>query len=280
MINGWIYDFEKKLLLPLEINRQEQSIEEFIINLPEGVYTTLRTVDNKRKIFQFSYHLNRMVESFQLAGSPLGEPLFDLINPLRNILQGNDYEEVRIRFFIAFEKPIECKIFIEPLSLPSQYDYEMGVKVCTNRLNRHNPRAKLTSFIKKSQMIKEYCKSNGYEESIMINNNDELLEGLSSNFFVIIQESIHTSDQDVLKGSVREIVLSEAKLNEFPVILQPIKVRDLSKIDEAFITSTSRGVLPVVKIDEFTIGDGKPGKITKLLMDKLSKRILSDAEEM
>lgn len=280
MFNWWIYNFEKKLLLTLENNPNVQSIDKFIVNLPAGVYTTLRTVNKKNSIFQFSYHLNRINESFLLAGFNLQQPLVDLKNPLRNIFQEIESEEIRIRLFIAFEQPNECMIFTEPLTQPTQNEYDYGVMVCTNHLSRNNPKAKLTSFIKKSKKIKDFCKANGFEESIMINKENELLEGLSSNFFVIIREKFYTAEEEILKGSVREIVIEEAKMNNFSVIMQPIKTKDISIIDEAFITSTSRGVLPVVKIDEFTIGNGKPGKITKLISEKFSRRILSDAEEI
>lgn len=278
MFDGWIYNFEENLLFPLDINPKEKSIDKFIIKLPAGVYSTLRTVGNKRLIFQFSYHLNRLKDSFLLAGYDLKYPLMDIKKPLRRIFQENKSEELRIRLFIAFQKPSECLIFTESLTQPTQADYKNGVIVCTNYLNRVNPNAKLTSFIKKSQKIKDFCKKNNFEESIMVNKRNELLEGLSSNFFAIHNGEIYSADKEVLKGSVRDIVITEAKLNGISINMRPIKSEEISIIDEAFITSTSRGVLPVVKIDGFIIGDGKPGTITQLLIEKFSQRLHSDAE--
>ncbi len=278
MFTVWIFDFENKELRKyIEINDQ-QTTDDFVVDFPPGVYTTLRTVSNKKAIFQYSYHLYRLFESFQLSGLDFKYTLDVLRVPLREIISEEVSQELRIRIFIPFDKPYTCYILSEELTQPSLFDYQNGVKVSTNHLSRENPRAKLTSFIRKSEKIKKTCKENNLEESIMINKNGELLEGLSSNFFAVKNGTIFTAEDDVLKGSIREIIVDEIKKNQIQLKLKPIVLNELTNIDEAFITSTSRGVLPVIQINDSVVGTGKPGKITQLLAQKLKDRLIREAE--
>lgn len=280
MFTVWIFDFENYELRKNTIKNDQQTTDDFVVGFPSGVYTTLRTVNNKKAIFQYSYHLNRLFESFQLSGFDFKFSLDALRDPLREIISHEIAQELRIRIFISFEKPNICNILSEELTQPSLLDYKNGVKVSTNKLNRDNPRAKLTSFISKSEKIKRACKENNLEESIMINKKGELLEGLSSNFFAVKNGVVFTAEDEVLKGSMREIMIDEIKRNQIPLRLKPILLNELVIVDEAFITSTSRGVLPVIKINDSVIGTGKPGKITQLLAQKLKDRIIREAETL
>jgi len=278
MFNGYIYHFKDNDLQKINIESQFKTLDEFIMNLPAGVYSTLRTVGNKKGIFQLTYHLHRLLESFQLAGYEFIYSIYDLKLPLHEIISREKGTEVRLRIFLPFDSPQICYLLTEELTQPSISDYQNGVKVGINRLTRDNPRAKLTSFIHRSEKIKSYCKENNLEESIMVNKKDELLEGLSSNFFAIKEGKIFTAEYDVLKGSIREILLDVIRSNNIPLVLKPIHLNDLNTIEEAFITSTSRAVLPVVQIGDVIIGEGKPGQITTFLGKKFNERLMTEAE--
>lgn len=278
MFTVWIFNFENKELRKYTKKNNQQTANDFIVDFPPGVYTSLRTVNNKKAIFQYSYHLNRLLESFQLSGFDFEFSLDALRDPLRAIISEEVAQELRIRIFIPFEKPNISYILSEELTQPSLHDYQIGVKVSTNQLNRENPRAKLTSFIKKSEKIKRACDENNLDESIMINKKGELLEGLSSNFFAVKNGVMFTAEDEVLKGSIREIIIEEVRKNKIPLRLKPILINELDMLDEAFITSTSRGILPVIQINDSVVGAGKPGIITQLLAQKLKERLFREAE--
>lgn len=279
MIKCWIYNFEEKILQELSITNEFESIDEFVLSLPVGVYTTLRTVGTK-KIFQLRYHLHRLNESFSLSKSRFPYNIDELRKPLQVLLAKFFENELRIRIFISIEQYNICYFIFEDLIVPDPSAYEMGVDVGINKLIRRNPKAKLTSFIQNSKEIKYYCKKHNLEESIIVNEKNELLEGLTSNFFVVMKNKIYTADKEVLSGSVREIVLDEIIKAKISIQLNPINYDDLEKLSEAFITSTSRGVLPVVRIDNHIVGSGQPGDITKFLSEKLKERLISEAEEI
>jgi len=109
-----------------------------------------------------------------------------------------------------------------------------------------------------------------------------ILEGMTSNFFYVGQvvnlRYIGTARDDILLGITRATVLEIAQGRGLEVTYQPLQRNQLSDIPEAFITSSSRGIVPVVKIDDVTIGQGRPGPITKDLMSAYEAYVTEKAE--
>jgi branched-chain amino acid aminotransferase len=274
-----LYYFDKELLKELPILSYDKTVEQLILTLPEGVYSTLRTVQ-KNKIFQFSFHLNRLVESYTLYKNPFRFDINRIRKPLQKIINDYPAEEIRIRIHIPLNEPENCYIILEELSTPGTLAYKNGVCVNTNNLTRNNPKVKLTSFIQKSEKIKKFCNENNLEESIILSPDKKLLEGLSSNFFAVQNMQIFTADSEVLSGATRDIILEEAQKAKIKINYFPISYDQIEKIDEAFISSTSRGLLPVIKIDDKQVGNGRPGKITSFLLSRLNERMLLEAENI
>ncbi|MBW6472391.1 MAG: aminotransferase class IV [Anaerolineaceae bacterium] len=279
MYKCWLYYFDRGLIEEFPILRTDNTVEQFVLKLPEGVYSTLRTVQ-KTKIFQFSFHLKRLVESYSLSKNFFHFDITKIREPLQKIINDYPAEEVRIRMHIPLREPEKCYIILEELSTPGKKAYESGVRVNTNNLTRNNPKAKLTSFIQKSEKIKKFCKANNLEESIILSPGKKLLEGLSSNFFAVQNKQIFTADIEVLSGATRDIILDEARKAKIEINYSPISYDQIEKIEEAFISSTSRGLLPVIKIDDKQVGNGRPGKITTFLLSKLNERMLMEAENI
>lgn len=279
MYKCWSYNFDKERLEEFPILRNGKTVEQFIVTLPEGVYSTLRTVQ-KNKIFQFSFHLNRLVESYSLSGKSVHFEINKIRKPMHIIINEYPAEEIRIRIHIPLTEPNKCYIILEELSTPGELALKNGVCVNTNNLIRISPKVKLTSFIQKSEKIKKYCKENNLEESIILSPGKNLLEGLSSNFFAVMNNQIFTADIEVLSGATREIILDEARKAKVEINFSPIGYDQIEKIEEAFISSTSRGLLPVIKIDGKQVGDGRPGKVTNYLISRLNERMLKEAENI
>lgn len=274
-----IYKFELDKLGECPFINEKQSKDEFVLSLPEGVYSVLRTV-GKTKIFQFKYHLNRLNESYSISQGVFPCDIDKIRQPLFKIVNDFPADEIRIRIHIPFNYPCEAYLILEELTTPEKSAYENGVSVNTNTLVRYNPKAKLTAFIHKSEKMKEFCNENQLEDSILINKENKLLEGLSSNFFAVLHENIYTADTDVLSGATRDIILDEARKANIEVIFNPITYDQINEIDEAFISSTSRGLLPVIKIDDVQIGNGRPGSISKLLLHGLNERMIFESENI
>ncbi len=124
-------------------------------------------------------------------------------------------------------------------------------------MSRRLPEAKLTRFIERSAEARARL-SPEINEALMIDPQEALTEGLSSNFFALLDGEVRTAAQGVLKGVTRG---------------EPARAQDLPRMEEAFLTSSSRGILPLRRIDGVEIGRESPGKVTRALMRAFSELI-------
>ncbi len=90
--------------------------------------------------------------------------------------------------------------------------------------------------------------------------------------FAFIDEKLVTPGGRILCGITRQVVLDLAK-DHYPIEFRDISVDEFLKAHEIFITGTSKGLLPIVQVNETIIGDGKPGKHTRKLMQLLEELV-------
>jgi branched-chain amino acid aminotransferase len=197
---------------------------------------------------------------------------------INQILRVTDFPESRLRLTVDLQKIIgQIYLSIEPLITPPDCEYKMGVRTITQEMHRENPKAKLTNFIKTAYSIRKNMDT-AINEVLMINAEGQILEGLSSNFFAVIKGEIWTADSGVLSGITRALTLEEAKRVGVTVNLIPPSMERHNEFQEAFITSTSRDVLPVVQIDQFKIANGLPGPISQNLLNQYRARVAAEVE--
>jgi branched-subunit amino acid aminotransferase/4-amino-4-deoxychorismate lyase len=260
-------------LEPVVLPTEAQSLDEVSACLPGGAYTTLRTYHGNRAL-RFRDHVRRLEETSQLAGRFVKLDESSLRLALRRLLmnrpQGQDW---RIRLTLDLEHaPGDLYITLEPLAVPPPEAYQQGVRVITCDLQRQLPKAKLTRFIERAAPLRRSLPPD-VNEAIMLDAQGRLLEGLSSNFFAVIDGVVWTAEEGVLSGVTRGLVLDCARQIGQPVRLDAPRYADLSRFGEAFITSSSRGVLPVCQVDQIVVGPVCPGPVTRALMDAFSSAI-------
>lgn len=250
----------------LPVSRQDcRSIHDTQNFTPEGAYTTFRTYD-RYKVLNLSQHFSRLEETSSLAGFQISLLRLSLKKRLTEIIDQFDEGELRIRLTVDLTNEIgTIYAAIEKLTIPSLELYQNGIEVISTRMHRENPKAKLNNFLEKADEAKKSA-GRDYEEIIMVNEEDEILEGLSSNFYGIQNQKIFTAEKGVLSGTTRNFILKLAEKVAIPVILEPIRLNQIGALDEAFITSTSRSILPICSIDKVKIGSKVPGELTMRLM--------------
>jgi branched-chain amino acid aminotransferase len=264
--------------LLIEDSLEWSSLDEATRNLPGGAYTTFRTYQHWQGI-HLEDHFLRLEETCRLAGYPLVLDHAGVRTCLREILKDLvEIAEVRVRISIDLEDE-KGTIYIgaEPLSTPAAEKYQTGVDILTRAMHRNNPKAKLTHFLLETKNIRQELPAD-INEVVMIGEDGQMLEGLSSNFFAIRNGTLWTADQDVLSGITRLMVLEIASRFNIPVKKEGINIGDIGLIEEAFITSASRLVLPVRKVDQLKIGKVCPGVITKKVMDAFTEKIQRSLE--
>jgi D-alanine transaminase len=109
---------------------------------------------------------------------------------------------------------------------------------------------------------------------------DEVTEGASSTFFAVREERLitRTADCSILPGTVRDAVISLALEARIRVDERPIREAELYALDEAFVTSTSLGVMPVTTIDGRVVGNGRRGELTARIQMLYDEFEIAEAE--
>ncbi len=257
------------------------SLDDATRRLPGGGYTTLRTFGRFR-VLRMESHFVRLEETARLAGKPVHLDRAKIRRALHQALAEDPAsrpgENVRVRMILDLEQqPGTIYILMDTLRTPDAHDYQAGVKAVTRRLQRENPRAKLTGFIETAAAVRREVPPE-MNEAVMIGADGRALEGLSSNFFAVKDGEIWTAEQGVLSGITRSLVLEVIRELGIPVRWEGVRFEDMRRLDEAFITSASRAVLPVTEIDGQMVGDGKPGPITKRVMQGYWERVEEELE--
>ena len=232
----------------------------------EGVYTITNTFE-RTKVLKIDAHLNRLEDSARREGIPLALDRPRLRAALRQLIEEADYGDVRFRVTVPRADPSRLILSCEPFHRLPASVYEQGVRVVLiHGAARHNPAAKTSGWMVDRQAI-EAALPEGVFTGILVGEHGELLEGLSSNFYAILDGELWTAGGGVLPGIAQQIVL-EAAPGVLPVRREAPLAADLPRLAEAFLTSASRGIVPIVQIDDAVLGDGQPGPLTRDLRER------------
>jgi len=288
-----VYDIHVWHITPshnTKLTLDASTLDEVTRQLPDGYYSTFRTFEECTRVLGLASHFRRLYEPVPTPNvdeSFLRRQLFALLEPYRP-------GEARVRAVMTGQGQIY--LAIAPLA-PLPHDiYENGVRVETTELQREQPRLKSTAFIGRSDMERKHIAREGIFEALLVKGG-EILEGMTSNFFYIryqrassagrqrlgsaqAEAILCTARDHILLGITRETVIAIARGIGLELKYVPLSLDQLTEIDEAFITSSSRGIVPVVQIDDVTIGQGSPGPTTKQLSQAYEARVVEEAEKI
>ena len=246
---------------------------------PLGSYTSFKTYDSFG-VLRLSQHLDRLEKTAQLAGFDISLDKQALKDTLTTLIAFAPIGEKRVRVTIDLEKEIgTVYVAMEQLAVPAPEKYEQGIVCQTTRAHRENPKAKLSSFLSRAEDIREQEK-NDFDEILMVSPEGNLLEGLSSNFFGIIGDTVYTAEEGVLSGTTRDFIIHLASGLGIPVEFIPVKMDAIPEMNEAFISSTSRSILPIKSIDGIPMKKEVPGPVTKQLMNKFAEELSAGIEKI
>lgn len=149
-----------------------------------------------------------------------------------------------------------------PLELP-EHLYDDGVRAVTVPWGRELPQVKAVSYLA-STMARRHAFSRGADEALFTDpGRRHVLEGSASNLFAVVGGALVTPPAEaILVGVTRQVVLEAAVEAAIHVDERPLTVAELTAADEAFLTATTREVVPLVAVDERPIGSGRPGPVT------------------
>jgi branched-chain amino acid aminotransferase len=184
-------------------------------------------------------------------------------------------KESRMRLILAKNNG-SIHVVIQPFEPHSKQVYINGVKVVTAELARQAPRVKDTGFISSSIAQRKQVGRDVFE--VLLTTDGKILEGMTSNFYAIKEKMLVTAQRGILLGVTRRVILRLARGQGMSIEYRAPSVNE--KFDEAFLTSSSRGVVPIISIDNESVGQGRAGRFTKQLSAAYDAYVLAKAESI
>lgn len=170
-------------------------------------------------------------------------------------------------------------VIVKPLVPLPASAYERGVAVALVSVVRNHPasvdpRIKSNNLLNNVLAMQEALRRGPYFEAILRNFRGELSECSQSNLFLVTDGTVRTPalDAGLLAGITREFVEEVAIETGIPTVDAVLRDDDLLGADEAFLTSTSKEIVPIVRVDDRVIGGGRPGPITLRLLDAYRRK--------
>ena len=272
-MSGIKYCYLNKKIVPL--NKARISPNDMGILRGYAVFDFLRTYNGKA--FLLKEHFERFKRSAKMLKLKIPISLIQLNNLIKKLLAENKLKKCFIRIVLTGGKSsdgITCEkptFFILPenhAKIP-KYIYSKGGKLITYDHQRKMPKAKTTDYAT-AAMLQNFRKKRKAIEVLYIKNG-LILEATMSNFFIFKKNTLITPKNNILMGITRNFVIKLAKKAKFSVEERNLPLREIKSANEAFITATTKEIVPIIRINDQKIGNGKIGKNTRILMELFKK---------
>lgn len=241
-----------------------------------GLFDYFRTYN--QKTFQWDLYWHRYYNSAKLLGieNPLSKDEAHEI--VMNLVHMQGKKDCAIRFILTGGySPDSVKssganllIISEDLHFSSPEEYKNGIKVISYEFVRDLPEIKSTDY--KHFMILQPKLKAAAASDVLFHLNGEVSELSRSNIFIVNGKKLITPNENILNGITRQTVLELAK-NDFDIEERKVTFQELLDAEEVFTTSTTKKVLPISKVDDYIIGNGKIGPKTQFLLDKINEMV-------
>ena len=245
----------------------------------DSIYETLRTYGQRP--FLFGRHFARLERS---ARSVLMDLPWDAARTraelVRTIEATGTASEQRVRITVTrgvgdiSPDPDNCTptvlILLTPFTPPSPEVYENGVSVIVSSFYRSRQLgdAKTGNLLRSVLALKE-AKAAGAFEAITLTDDRKISDGITSNLWFVQGRKLLTpsTESGILEGITRGVVLDLAKRAGLNVVESILGVHEIERSDELFLTSSTREIVPIVRVAGKVVGSGKPGPVTRALME-------------
>lgn len=244
----------------------------------DSVFETIRTYGGEP--FALAEHLARLQRSADRVGITMPVSAADLGMEIRKAIRAARNPESSARAMLTrgsgplgldpalAGSPLRV-ILVEPLTPPPAALYRSGVGVITLRTARAAdaaPGAKVGNYLANLLALKQ-AKDAGAHEAIVLDATGRIIEGTTSNVFLVRGGVLFTPGEETgaLPGITRAHLLDIAAEGGRTARFEPLVPDDLAAADEVFLTSSLREIMPVVRVDDRVVGDGRPGPVTRAL---------------
>lgn len=252
-------------------------ITDLAIQRGYGIFDFFKTIGGK-PIF-LDDHLDRFYNSARKMHLHITYTPAQLKAIIAELMEKNDLPDSGIRLTLTggyspdgFQLPEAHNLIItqQPFLMNLSFN-TTGIKVILYDYQRQLSGMKTIDY-SMAIWLQPFIRENGADD-VLYHHNGQVKEVPRANFFMVNeQQEIITAKSDVLPGVIRKNLLTLENHN-YKIIERDFNLQDLDHATEAFITSTTKHIMPVVQIDGRPVGDGKPGKISEALLNLLLEKV-------
>lgn len=244
-------------------------VDNLAVNRGYGAFDFFGIKNNKP--FYGDRHIRRFLHSLHLMKLFIEYSENELIYIIQNLIQKNTISDFYLKLFALPTHPNQnaetpSSLIIIPVDAP-EYDaklYSHGAKLISKEYTRFLPEAKSTNYL---PMVYWYNEMLQYDAvDVLYKTHDIIKETSRGNIFCIKNDEFRTPSTGMLAGVTRSIVLDILHKQQSKFTETEISYNELLASDEVFLSSTTKKIMPVVSIDNKSIGNGKPGSLTLELM--------------
>ncbi len=225
----------------------------------------------KGKLFHFPDYLERLRNSASALHLELPYSDEEIVEITTGLIKESNLKQPAIRLILTGGNATESLgldqpnflIITEELPQHPTELYANGGKLVTFEYQRELPRVKTTNYLNFIRL--EPLKREKGAFSMLYHNQNRVTECPRDNFFIFEGDTLITPKDDVLHGITRKQILRLSR-KHFAVEEREVSLKELSSASESFTSSTSKGIIPIVQIDDHKIGSGSAGERTKTVM--------------
>ena len=237
----------------------------------KGVFETMGVYEGK--LFALDSHFIRLKQGLRVLKMPLRYPIAWIYGQLIRFMEKNHLKEgvLRLTIWQEHDRTQRLSLIGRSQQRPEEAKYLKGFKAMTSSITRISSRYSHIKSIDYQlfSLAYEEAKKQGADEAILLNPRGELVEGARTNLFYIQHGILYTPAVSCgcIKGVIRQIVMDLARQHHILCRAVAAKKKDLVSSEEAFLTNSFLGVMPLTSLDGKKIGLGRMGPLTKRLRE-------------
>lgn len=248
-----------------------------------GVFEGVRAYSTPEgtKIFRLNDHTKRLFESAKAVNMKIPFSEHEINEAQKEVFRVNELDEGYIRPMCFYGSEgmglradnlkVHCMVAAwEWPSYMSPEAFEKGINIKISSYKRETgnivSRSKVNGNYVTSIMALQEAMNEGYDEALLLDDEENISEGSGENFFIVKNKILFTPDLDAsLDGITRKSIISLAEELNIKVEIKKIKLQDVLVADELFFTGTAAEVVPIRSVDKKLISNGERGEITTIL---------------
>jgi len=254
----------------------------------DGVFEGIRFYNGR--VFKLDEHIKRLYESAKAILISIRQTPDEMIAALLETIRANGLEDGYIRLIVTRGEgglglnPFLCEksstiIIADAIKLYPQEHYDNGLKLvtCSTRRPTHgslSPQVKSLNYLN-NVMAKVEAIRGGALEGLVLNETGVIAECTGDNIFIIKNGAVFSPpiSDGALDGITRQVVIDLCKAANIPYSDRSLTRHDVYTADECLLTGTAAEVIPVIDLDGREVGAGKPGPITKSLIEAFRDKV-------